>query len=163
MNIYNEVQTCSSCLIMTFRTMHAENMKNSPPCKVLELLIWFYRWMDLSFIWNTDFISCCAFHDIWQKVLNHQKCLLPLFKFLRTPSLCCECWWVLIKCARWKSTCDSQRYLLDVYLLQSMIISLSHYLSILVCLHLLHCAKWVLLRPAFVLEKRGTGWLVRRF
>lgn len=52
----------------------------------------------------------------------------------------------------------AQEYLLDVYLLQSnLIISLSHYLCILVSLRLLHCAKWVLLTPAAALEKREEG------
>lgn len=109
-------------------------------------------WMDSFFLQHSSHLFST----------NTVECLLPLFKFQRTTSLLRECWWVLIKHAPCENTCDSQRYLLDVYLPQSnLIISLSHYLCILVSLHLLHCAKWVLLTAAFVLERRQnerTGW-----
>lgn len=81
---------------------------------------------------------------------------LPLFKFQRTNLLHCECRWALIKHAPCKKTpVTAQENLLDVYLLQSnLLISLFHYLCILVSLRLLHCGKWVLLTPASALEKR---------
>lgn len=130
----------SLCLINVFRRKHKYG-------QIFISLTWLCGWMCLS-------DNACR---IYSRTFSSISCISYPCLYSRGRPFCFvnvdEVWLNTLHAE--KTTSDSQRYLLDVYLLQcDLIISLSHYLCILVSFGLLRCAKWVLLTAASVLEER---------
>ena len=139
----------------TEHMMTASEKLDSQYGRLFVLLIWFSGWRYVKHWFNFLLVV----HSIQSSVfISH--ILYPSLNSNRRP-IC-----IVNADARWldtlraKNTCGNPSHIYWMFISFKAFL-LSHYLWILVSLHLLHCAKWVLLTAASVLEERGkerTGW-----